>query len=181
MSGRLFVVLGPSGAGKDTLIAGAVARRPELLWARRVVTRPEAAGGEPYEGVSREEFERRRSAGLFAVWWEAHGLLYGAPATIGDEMEAGRDVILNGSRGAVGQARMVFPHLKVIYVTAPEAVLARRLAARGRESKAEIAQRLARAAFPPPKDAVVVQNDGSVEEGVSRLLAALTPPMRNAG
>lgn len=181
MRGRLFVVLGPSGAGKDTLIAGAVAARPELVWARRVVTRPEAAGGEPFEGVTRDEFERRRSAGAFAVWWEAHGLLYGAPASISDAMEAGRDVILNGSRGAVGQARLVFPLLKVIYVTAPDDVLARRLGERGREDAMAISARLARAAFPAPKDAAVVVNDGTVEQGVSRLLAALSPPARIAG
>lgn len=181
MSGRLFVVLGPSGAGKDTLIGAAVAARPDLLWARRVVTRAEAAGGEPFEGVTRDEFERRRAEGRFAVWWEAHGLLYGVPATIRDALDAGRDVIFNGSRGALGQARLVFPHLKPVWVTAPVEVLAARLEARGRETAAEIAARLARPAPPPPKDAAVVVNDGTVEEGARRLLAALSPAMRSAG
>ena len=181
MNGRLHVVLGPSGAGKDTLIAGAVAARPDLFWVRRVITRSETAGGEPYEGVTREEFERRRATGAFAVWWEAHGLLYGVPAAIRDVLEAGRDAILNGSRGAVGQARLAFPLLKVIFVTAPDDVLARRLAERGREDATAIAGRLARAAFPAPKEAAVVVNDGTVEQGVARLLSALSPPERNVG
>ncbi len=77
--GRLFIVVGPSGAGKDTLIAGAKVLRPDLHWARRVITRAEVAGGEPFEGVSLEEFNTRRDAGEFALHWQAHGLSYGVP------------------------------------------------------------------------------------------------------
>ena len=57
MAGRLFLVVGPSGAGKDTLLAGAVAADPRLHWARRVITRPETAGGEPFEGVTEAVFD----------------------------------------------------------------------------------------------------------------------------
>ena len=56
---RLFFVVGPSGAGKDTLLSGAIAADPALHWARRVITRPESAGGEPFEGVTEAEFAMR--------------------------------------------------------------------------------------------------------------------------
>ena len=79
MTGRLFVVVGASGAGKDTLLAGAVKADPTLYWARRVITRPEVSGGEPFEGVDRASFDARRAAGEFALNWEAHGLSYGVP------------------------------------------------------------------------------------------------------
>ncbi|MEL7463510.1 MAG: phosphonate metabolism protein/1,5-bisphosphokinase (PRPP-forming) PhnN [Pseudomonadota bacterium] len=175
--GRLAAVVGPSGAGKDTLMAEAKRLRPDLVWAQRVVTRPEEAGGEPYESVDAREFHRRREAGAFAVWWEAHDLLYGVPATIEADLEAGRTVMFNGSRAAIGQARLKFPGLSVIVVTAPDEVLARRLAARGRESEAEIRERLQRAAYPAPAGATVVVNDGAVSEGAGRLLAALNPDL----
>ncbi|MBC7181481.1 MAG: phosphonate metabolism protein/1,5-bisphosphokinase (PRPP-forming) PhnN, partial [Roseovarius sp.] len=57
--GRAFAVVGPSGAGKDTLIDAARAARPDLQVIRRVITRPEALGGEDFEGVSEVEFDRR--------------------------------------------------------------------------------------------------------------------------
>ena len=67
MTGRVFAVVGPSGVGKDTLLAGAIAASPSLHWARRTITRPEAAGGEPFEGVSAEEFAVLSGAGVFAL------------------------------------------------------------------------------------------------------------------
>lgn len=179
MTGRVFAVVGPSGAGKDTLIAAACAARPDLVWARRAITRPASAGGEPFESVSRAEFARRRAAGGFGLWWEAHGLLYGVPAAALDEAAAGRTVIFNGSRAALGRARAAIPGLAVIEVTAPRAVLAARLAARGRESRAEIEARLDRAA-PAPAGAIRVLNDGAVAAGRDRLLAALSAPAESA-
>ena len=63
MSGRVFAVVGPSGAGKDTLIEAARRARPDLAIVRRVITRPEAAGGEDFEGVDEAVFLARRAAG----------------------------------------------------------------------------------------------------------------------
>lgn len=170
----IFAIVGPSGAGKDTLIAGALAARPDLRRVRRVITRPAAAGGEDFEGVSEAEFARRREAGEFALHWPAHGLHYGIPRV---QIDGPGDVIFNGSRAVLRAARAVLPDLRVIVITAPDAVLAERLAARGRESAADIQARLARAGFALPEGiaAVTVVNDGAPERGIARLLAALQP------
>jgi ribose 1,5-bisphosphokinase len=175
--GRLFAVVGPSGAGKDTLLAAAAAARPDLVVVRRVITRPEAAGGEPFEGVSEAEFAARAGRGAFALTWDAHGLRYGIPATIDAALASGRDVAFNGSRAVLEQAAARYPGLVVVLVTAPVPVLARRLAARGREDAAAIAARLARAGFALPPGFVlrVVDNGGGIEAGVAAFLAALAP------
>ena len=97
MTGRLICVVGPSGAGKDTLIDAARTQRPDLVIVRRVITRPSALGGEDFEGVTQAEFERRKAAGDFALDWRAHGLSYGLPAATLALRDEGRDLLVNGS------------------------------------------------------------------------------------
>lgn len=177
MPGRVFAVVGPSGAGKDTLIAAARAARRDLHVVRRVITRPEEAGGEPFEGVTPEEFKQRAEAGEFALSWQAHGLSYGIPGSVLDAISEGRDVIFNGSRAMLAEAWEVFPNLTVILVTAPINVLAERLARRGRETPNEIAARLTRQLYevPPGIPVRVVENGGSLDAAVAAFLAALQP------
>lgn len=169
---RLFVVVGPSGAGKDTLLSGAIAADPALHWARRVITRPECAGEEPFEGVSESEFATRLARGDFALHWDAHGLRYGVPHV---ELPSGRDVLLNGSRAAIPQTLAAFPGLRIIHITAPIPVLAERLLGRGRETRDQIEARLIRAEQPLPAAVPVIEitNDATPEAGVTRLLQAL--------
>ncbi len=109
MPGRIFAIVGPSGAGKDTLIEAARRARPDLHIVRRVITRPPEAGGEPYEGVTEDEFARRKLAGEFVLDWQAHGLNYGIPISVERAMSEGRDVIFNGSRAMLGAAWEAFP------------------------------------------------------------------------
>lgn len=179
----LVAVVGPSGAGKDTLMAGARARLagdPRFLFVQRSITRPAEAGGEDHAPTVRGAFLAARDAGAFALWWEAHGLLYGVPRTIEAEMEAGRVAVANLSRGVLAEAASRY-RLRVLLITAPAAVLAARLAARGREQADDIAARLAReVALPPGLDVVTVMNDGTVEQGVARILAALTQAAEDA-
>ncbi len=173
MTARLIAVVGPSGAGKDTLMALAAAR-PGIRCARRVITRPAGAGGEDFEGVSEAEFAIRQAAGEFALDWRAHGLRYGIPLA---EMAGDGLVLANLSRGVLAGAKARFPGLTVVLVTAPAPVLAARLSGRGRETAGDQAARLSRAGFAPPGGiaARVVSNDATLEEGLARFLAALQP------
>jgi ribose 1,5-bisphosphokinase len=173
MSGALVAVVGPSGAGKDTLLAALCAQDDRFVLARRCITRPAEAGGEDHDAVSPAEFADLAAKGAFVMHWQAHGLHYGIPRGVLDRVAAGRMVLFNGSRAALPACRAACPALRVVMITAPQAVLAHRLAARGRESPAQIAARLDRAALRPPPGAAVVVNDGPVAQGVARLAAAL--------
>ena len=92
MTGRLIAVVGPSGVGKDTVMAALVAADPRLALVRRVITRPSDAGGEDFDGVDRATFETMRDAGAFALWWSAHELSYGIPVEVDAALAAGRDM-----------------------------------------------------------------------------------------
>jgi phosphonate metabolism protein PhnN/1,5-bisphosphokinase (PRPP-forming) len=178
-TGTLFLIVGPSGAGKDTLIDGAraaLAGDPDFVFARRVITRPADAGGEDHVAASDEEFRAREQAGGFMAVWRAHGLCYGLEKSLEDELARGRNVIANVSRAVLDDLVARFPSHCIVEITAPPEILAQRLAQRGRETAAEIAERLARAApdFPPGARRVAVSNDGSPDQGVARLLDVLT-------
>lgn len=176
MRGRLIAVVGASGAGKDTLIRGALARDPGLHWARRSITRP-PSGTEPFESLTEAEFDTRIAADRFALHWRAHGLRYGVARAELEPIERGETVLFNGSRAALAEAAAQFPALEVVEVIAPVPLRAERLAARGRESAAQIEARIARNTERLPAALPVRQvcNDAGEEEGVIRFLAALHP------
>jgi ribose 1,5-bisphosphokinase len=172
----LVLVVGPSGAGKDTLLDGAraaLAGDPRFRFVRRVITRPADAGGEAHEAVTEAEFQTREAGGGFALEWRAHGLRYGIPTDIDADLAEGKVVVANASRAVIDVARRRYP-VRVIEITAPRAVLAQRLAARGRESVGDIAERLAREApVAPAQDVETVLNDGAPAEGINRFVAVL--------
>lgn len=173
-TGHLFAVVGPSGAGKDTLMAEARRARSDIVLARRVITRPAEAGGEPFEGVTPEDFARRQAAGAFVLSWQAHGLSYGVPASIEDDLARGRDVLVNLSRGVLPAALSRFPDLTILNITAAPEVLAARLTARGRESGADVARRLSRSvALPREARIVTIDNSGALSDAVTALLGVL--------
>jgi len=176
--GRLILVVGPSGAGKDTLIAAAAAAladEPLYDFPKRQITRAGDAGGEDHIAVSLAEYAARRESGGYALHWEAHGLSYGIPSSIDAVIAAGVTVVVNTSRTIIEAARAHYPNLRVIFVTAPIEVLARRIAARGRESANDVAMRLARAAIiaPSGSDVIELHNDGSILEAVAAFRRAI--------
>ncbi|MBI1416457.1 MAG: phosphonate metabolism protein/1,5-bisphosphokinase (PRPP-forming) PhnN [Limimaricola sp.] len=176
-TGRLIAVVGPSGVGKDSVMAGLAAARPGLRVVRRAITRPAEAGGEDHEPVTLDEFARARDAGAYALSWGAHDLFYGIPADVDADLAAGHDVLANLSRGALSAAAARFAGLFVLGLTARPETLAARLAARGREDAGQIARRLDRQVPPPPAGVpgAVISNDGPLETTVAVALAALYP------
>lgn len=165
----LVLVVGPSGAGKDTLLHAAkqvLAHDRRFHFVRRVITRPTDAGGEGHEAVTDAEFAYRD----FALQWQVHGLSYGIPA---QALDLARVVVANVSRTVIDEAVQRFA-ASVIEITAPPEMLAARLGARGREGPADVAMRLARSiSLPSDVHVETVINDGSVAEGAARLVAAL--------
>ncbi|WP_375257117.1 phosphonate metabolism protein/1,5-bisphosphokinase (PRPP-forming) PhnN [Citreimonas sp.] len=180
MSGRLIAVVGPSGVGKDSVIAGLVAARPDWQVVRRAITRPADDGAETHRPMTDAQFDAAAERGAFCLWWPAHGLRYGIPAETLDAVRAGKTRIANLSRAVLPEAARAFPAMVVLHVTASAPVLARRLAARGRETEAQIARRLDRADHPLPDlpasvQVVELRNDGALDDSVARALALLQP------
>jgi ribose 1,5-bisphosphokinase len=188
--GALVVVVGPSGAGKDTLIALAralCADDPRIVFPRRIVTRPTSVA-EDHDSVTPSRFDAGVGQGAYAFWWEAHGLKYALSAAIDTELRSGKTVVCNVSRAVVSQLRQRYDNVTVVLVTAPKEVLLARLAARGRESEGDVAERLDRAASAIDDLApdIVIENIGDPHDGASRLAAVLrglntSPRVRGEG
>lgn len=180
MQGRLVTVVGASGVGKDTLLGAARAALDgdrRFVFARRAITRPpeprQHAGAEAHLPMTMEEFRAAREAGAFALHWEAHGLHYGIPRGVEEEMAEGRVVVANLSRAVLAEVPAAY-RLRVLLITAPAELRAARLQGRGRESGEEIMLRLRREApLPAGMDVVEIPNDAAPEDGAARLLAAL--------
>ncbi|WP_028240232.1 phosphonate metabolism protein/1,5-bisphosphokinase (PRPP-forming) PhnN [Stutzerimonas azotifigens] len=174
MSGRLIYLMGPSGSGKDSLLD---AVRERVLAAggriaRRVVTRSPEAVGEDALGVSPQRFDELLAEGAFALHWRANGLAYGIPRQIDDWLAEGRDVLVNGSRGHLAEARQRYPELCAVLLSVEPQVLRQRLLARGRESAEEIEARLARNGQlqVAGEDCLRLDNSGSLAQTAETLL-----------
>jgi ribose 1,5-bisphosphokinase len=163
--GRLVLVVGPSGAGKDTLLGlakAACADDGSIVFARRVVTRA-ASSFEDNDQLSVAAFQESRARGDFAVNWEAHGHCYGLPRTIDDDIRAGRTVVANVSRTVIEPMRRAYANAVVVAVTAPAEVLASRLAMRARKSDGAPERRLQRIVAEAAEPDRTIVNVGSAE------------------
>jgi ribose 1,5-bisphosphokinase len=175
--GCLVLVVGPSGAGKDTLLnaaRAACAGDRNICFVRRGVTR-EASTAEDHASLSEAEFAKALADGAFSFWWQAHGLKYGVPASMEADLAAGLTVVCNVSRAIVADLRERYPQCCVVLVTAPEDVRRARLAARERTSDGDPAKRVTRAApgVEELRPALVIDNVGTIEEGAAALLGFL--------
>lgn len=172
--GAFVAVTGASGVGKDTLLSYARERAGGVaFFPRRTITRPPGPG-EDHDPMEPADFEAALAAGVFAVWWQAHGLHYGIPISVDASVRAGRPVVVNVSRGVLGQLAARYERLVVVRITVSDAVRSLRLRARRRESTDGIAERIARADPAPdhPIDAEI-RNDGTLEAGGEQLLSVI--------
>jgi len=172
--GRLVLVVGPSGAGKDTLIGlakSACAEDNSIVFPRRVVTR-EASASEDNTQLGADEFRQALARGDFAMHWEAHGHLYGLPHAIDDDIRAGRSVVVNVSRTVIGAARRAYANVTVIAIAAPPEILAERLKMRARGSDGRVEQRLSRTVDTTAPD-ITILNVGRPDDHARRLVRAI--------
>ena len=173
--GCLIAVVGPSGSGKDSLLAAVrehYADNQDVKVVQRVITRPSDAGHEPHQYLSNEDFIAARDRGEFAICWEAHNLHYGVPAQVRDWIANGKVAILNGSRGAMYNIRQVFPNSRTVLVSVDEQIQASRLSERARESSQDITSRLRRRPVMQLRDDldIEIDNSGDLQLAVNRLL-----------
>jgi len=174
--GRLILVVGPSGAGKDTLITAArrhYAHDPRYVFPTRVVTRPCESGVEVHESASDGEFRKMATNGAFCLHWRVHGLQYGIPGSAARAIAAGRTVVVNVSRSVIDMARARFRSVHIVNVTAPRDVLVARLVKRNRATDGDPANRVDRNVRPPENAAVEIVNVGPVHESISAFLGAI--------
>lgn len=170
MVGTLFLVVGASGVGKDTLIDLLKCRFPDFCFPRRYITRTADAGGEDFASTSLETFEEMICRDEFCVHWQAHGLRYAVHANIADAINKGQHVVLNASRKVISEFESQFENTVVIAITANKQALRQRLEKRGRETSEDIEARLARE-VPEVCCRILeeIDNSGEITETFSRL------------
>ncbi len=181
-AGRIVLIVGPSGAGKDTLLRMAKAQfagDASIVFAPRDVTRADGSAEE--RAVEATAFDATQAAGGYALWWRAHGLAYGVRAAIDGELAAGRTVVVNASRTVVTEARGRYRDVVVVLIDAPIEVRAARLAARRRAADVDLSARVARNpdTFATGDADVVIDNTGDPTEAAVLLARAIVGDVRS--
>lgn len=173
--GRLVYLMGPSGAGKDSVIQYARSRvdPARVLIAHRFITRRNDIGGENHVSLSEAEFSARKEAGLFALSWRSHGLSYGIGLELRLWLAQSFTVLVSGSRESWGQARAIDPKAIGILVTAAPEIRRARLTARSRENSAEIRVRLERTVAIAMDQVHVIDNNGLLDAAAETLVCIL--------
>lgn len=177
-TGLFAGVCGASGVGKDRVIAGArmaLADRKDIIFVRRTITRPADAGGEDHEATTEPRFDKLEREGAFCLSWRAHGLAYGVPSSVVEDLASGCTVVCNISRAAALLASDRFANFALLEIRAEPELIAARLAARGRESEGEIASRQSRkvAGWNSGLTVHKVANNGEPQDAVDRFVSLL--------
>jgi len=184
MSGTFVAVVGPSGVGKDSLINFARDRLEAsgvIHVVRRVVTRQADGDSEDHDSMDQSGFAQAEREGAFALTWPAHGLRYGLPIALEDDLRAGRIVVANLSRAMIPQLIERYADAVVVAVSADRKVIERRLANRGRETTQSIQNRMDRQSGDHlPTSTVRIDNSGDLEQAGMQFVRLLENISRQA-
>jgi ribose 1,5-bisphosphokinase len=176
-SGLIFLIVGNSGSGKDSLIKSVMEKwpkdRPPIKIPQRYITRPPHET-EPFISVSVEEFQKIKKANKFLFDWFIYDIYYGVPREVLDWVNQGHHVLINVSRNIIPQARQQVKNLKVIFVYVPFDVTQARVKSRAREKEddPQFKERVERAKTMQdmPDADFIVDNSGALEIGAQKLL-----------
>jgi len=174
---RLYFLVGPSGAGKDTLLRELKKysyAETQPLVAHRYITRAPLDGDENHIELSAFDFNRRQESGLFLFNWESHGHQYAIGREVKKWVKSGHNVIINGSREYLATAREILPAVVPIWIRVSEQVLRERLISRGRETADQIEQRIQRnrqLESLRPRNCILIYNDQTIEDCVGQIIA----------
>ena len=173
--GTLFLVVGNSGSGKDSIISGVVKRYPnglnKIIQARRYITRSPSETENNYY-INHAEFKIMENSCKFALKWHIYGLDYGVPIEIEDWLKNGHPVLVNVSRLVIEKAREKYENLKVVFIEVPFEITVKRIKSRGREGDNSLEERIERARIHQNfLDAdFKIDNSGVLDDAVDQLL-----------
>ncbi len=180
MKGKLFYFIGPSGAGKDTLLTELKGRvnQSNFVFVQRYITREPSVVSkqgvnEDYIYISKDEFLEKEKEGFFLMSWSSHEHFYGIPKYVEKEIEKGKNVLVNGSREYLPHAIKLYPHIEPILIDVNHDILKKRLISRGRESGKQLQGRLKRINIPINHNCLRVDNSGSIEDSVNQCMKLL--------
>ena len=183
--GILFLVVGNSGSGKDSIISGAIERYPEDLkevkLAKRYITRPPSEFEDNFS-ITIDEYNSMELQGKFALKWEIYGLNYGVPIEIDEWLEKGHPVIVNVSRMIIDEARETYENLKVVFIEVPLEITIKRIKDRGRESGQLLQERMQRAEKNQklPEADFNVDNSRELDNAITQFLTYLIDCVKNS-
>ena len=178
--GKIFVISGPSGSGKDTLMAEIFKKRPDIKFSISSITRPMRVGeveGQKYNFISREKFEEMLEKDMFLEHNEFVGNYYGTPKQpILDAAENGFNILIEVDVNGADQIRAKLPQALSIFIMPPSVeVLMQRLSGRGTETEDIIAKRMESAlsemARSKEYDYTVINDD--IQTAVDEIIAII--------
>ena len=176
--GTLFLIIGNSGSGKDSIISGVINKFPSNL--KRIYAPKRYINREPSESekniaITAENFKEMEEQGKFALSWQIYGLSYGIPIEIEDYLKKGHPVIINVSRNIVKQAKKRYKHIKVVFIEVPFEITLQRIKDRKRESEELLKERIERARKNQkfPEADFTIDNSGRLDDAINSFLTYL--------
>ena len=177
--GTLFLVVGNSGSGKDSLIEWVLnawpPTKPAPMVPTRLITRPPSPETEEFESISEDKFQKLSKAGAFSLQWRSYGIDYGVNIEIEDLLARGRSVLVNVSRQIVEETRHRFPNVRVIFIRVPFHITEARIRERGREHGIDLEERIERSRQNQdfPNADYIIDNSGDLNVAGQELLRIL--------